>query len=242
MGEQYRPHTQSSADQPQDMHHSAQNNPSEPNEKIVIQKVKKPAKLDKTTSGGVETTPPAKTTMGIEGERKEQERAPQPPQQQVKETIDENVPQQVIYEVKKLPPGVNAVQLDFLAEASEIKAFKWLKPETAKIIAEYFTSERTYKDIAQEYGISKQAVRDRINRGLTKLRYVLYSERPELRFEDKYPIELIKKGKDNLEVHRSERSRMRSSESQRNRPSNPPTQMEQNVDIFITKPSVSEKD
>lgn len=145
--------------------------------------------------------------------------------------------QQFIYQVEQIPPGVHPLQLDFLHEASIVGAFNRLKAPTAEVITQYFTTEATYSDLAREHGITVPAVRERITRGIAQMRRVLYQEKPELAQEDKYPLEQIKRGKDRLEVLRSDKSRIRSSDAQRNRPL---TQATHSRDIFIEEPHRSE--
>lgn len=193
--------------------------------------------LDKTVVDSVETT----STMGGVEEGSIQEPASVQPKPQVGEQAGEHASRSLIYEVKQLPPGVDPKQIDFLQEASEVKAFSWLHPDTAKMIAVYYTTPLTYTDIAKEYRITKQAVQDRITRGIAQLRRVLYQEKPEIAEEDRYPLEQIKKGKERLEVVRSERSRLRSSNAKLNkfsssRTEQSSTQSEQNVVVFIAKP------
>jgi len=114
-------------------------------------------------------------------------------------------------EGRQLPPGVQPAQLDFLREAARVGAFSWVRVNTAKMIAAYYTTEATYADLAKEYGITKQAVQERISRGMGKMRRVLYRERPELTEEDRYPLAQMKKGKDETEIFKSARHQERRS-------------------------------
>src|SRR5207302_9526311 len=111
--------------------------------------------------------------------------------------------------VEEIPAGVNPKQLVFLRDASNIGAFMRIKPETARLITEYFTTEATYNDLAAQYKLHFASVQQRIFRGLEKLHTVLHQKNPLLAGDNTYPLEEIKKGKDVLAVQRSERGRAR---------------------------------
>ena len=95
--------------------------------------------------------------------------------------------------IEEIPPGVNPKQLDFLRDASNIGAFMHVRPQTAKLITEYFTTEVTYADLATQYGVSQAAVTRRVHRGLEKLHTVLHQKKTTLAVDNTYPLEEIKK-------------------------------------------------
>ncbi len=180
---------------------------------IIVQKMPKkpvsPQELDNTNINSLKTMP-----MGVEG---------QPVSEQELQTTTKTVEQQrkelaqrfVFEDASKIPPGVDPLQLDFLHEAANVGAFSQLRNEqTANIIAQYFTTQATYSDIAKQHRISVPAVRERITRGITQLRRVLYAEKSEYAKDDKYPLKQINKGKKRLEVLRSDQSKIRSSKAQ----------------------------
>ena len=116
-----------------------------------------------------------------------------------------------------IPAGVSILQLAFLHEAWVSGVYKNIKPITARTIVEYFTTDKTHADLAKEYGVSVQAVSKRIFSGMGKMRRLLYRDNPQLAQEDPYPLALIQKGKDPLEVARTEKSRQRRSVASKKR-------------------------
>jgi len=113
----------------------------------------------------------------------------------------------------QLPAGVRPLQWSFLREAWLSGAYKKLKPTTALTIVEYFTTDKTYDDLAKEYGVSLEAVNQRIFSGIGKMRRILYKSNPQLPQEDPYPLAQIQKGKEPLEIARTEKSRQRRREA-----------------------------
>ncbi len=119
-------------------------------------------------------------------------------------------------DVSEIPTGVDPKQLDFLHDAAAIGAFEWVREYTAEMIADYFTLNIKYIDIAKKYHITKQAVQKRVTRGMSKMRRVLYRNRPDLAKVDAYPDEQIKKGKDEREIFQTEEYKEKRSQTSKN--------------------------
>jgi predicted DNA-binding protein YlxM (UPF0122 family) len=184
--------------------------------------------LDKTNIDSL------KEAMGVEGEPVLHTEVTTKP---VAEQRAELAQRFTFEDVSKIPPGVDPKQLDFLRDAAIAGVFDRVAPDTAKMIEEYFTSEATQPDIAKNFGITTQAVQKRIMRGIDKLHRV----NPEL--ANKYPLEQIKKGKDETVIFKSERSKerrsdasIRSKEKRSDAHINRRKRLLQ-ADIFTTKPS-----